>query len=477
MKTNEQEEFEFRLRMEQEAGQAAPERQAPSTDRMALQSVAKAGAGLVDMFGNLPTNVANLASAGVGTAAGVLGRPDITASRTIFEQPNFAQRGMEALGAIQPEFEPVGPGQRILDQAIQTGANLAVSPGSLARNVVTGLASGGAAGLMKEATGSDVAATAVGMLTPLALKGKTPTGTAVKMETLKDAQAVGYVVPPSTVKPTMVARTGESISGKAAINQEAAVRNQDITNKLAAKSLGLPEATAITESKLVQLREQAATPYREISAISKKAANALNDLKDARSEATAHYRHYDRSADPKSLRQAKVFSQKAESLEKKIEGYAVGAGRPELVEQLREARTKIAKTYDVERALNVGDGNIDAHVIGRMVDQGKPLTGELSVIGRFAQAFPSVTREGSRIPSPGVSGTDAGMAALLATAGYGAADGPAGLAAGALPLLRGPARSMLLSKPYQSRLVAPPVPLGNVALQSALAGRSISEQR
>jgi len=79
-----------------------------------------------------------------------------------------------------------------------------------------------------------------------------------------------------------------------------------------------------------------------------------------------------------------------------------------------------------------------------------PIQNGLLTIGKMAEAFPSVMREGARVPSSGVSGTDAAASALLGTVGYGAAGGPAGMAAAALPLLRSPARSLVLSNPYQN---------------------------
>ena len=167
---------------------------------------------------------------------------------------------------------------------------------------------------------------------------------------------------------------------------------------------------------------------------------------------------------------------KAEQLDQAIDQAATQAGRPELIAQLREARTAIAKSYDIERALNVGDGNVSATVIGRLLDQGKPLSGELKVIGRFAQAFPSVTREAAMVPTPGVSALDPLASAAFGMGGYAAAGGPAGLLAAGLPLLRGPARSLTLSDLMQKRLIREPPGLGETFTKSIFAGRTASEQ-
>ena len=76
------------------------------------------------------------------------------------------------------------------------------------------------------------------------------------------------------------------------------------------------------------------------------------------------------------------------------------------------------------------------------------MTGELATIGKMAGAFKQSMREGGNVPASGVSGTDAAASALLGVAGA-AGGGPMGILAGGLPLLRGPARNLVLSPGYQ----------------------------
>jgi hypothetical protein len=205
----------------------------------------------------------------------------------------------------------------------------------------------------------------------------------------------------------------------------------------------------------------------------------IEQLKQARADAAAEYRHYDVSKDPADLKKAQAHWAQAESLDDTIAASLKAKGREDLVQALTEARTKIAKSYDVERALNLGTGDVAAQIIGRQLDKGglKSKTGELSTIGKMAESFPSVMREGGRVPSPGVSGTDATAAALLGTLGYGVG-GPAGLVAAGLPLLRGPARNLVLSPFYQRFATSPGMkpPVSETALRSALLGRAIAER-
>ncbi|HEY6020109.1 MAG TPA: hypothetical protein VIY48_09465, partial [Candidatus Paceibacterota bacterium] len=95
-------------------------------------------------------------------------------------------------------------------------------------------------------------------------------------------------------------------------------------------------------------------------------------------------------------------------------------------------------------------GDVSAPVIGALLKKGKPLTNELQTVGKFSQAFPQYVRDGAKIPTPGVSKSEAILGTLLGSGGAIATGNPMGAALGALPLISGPVRSMLLSKPYQS---------------------------
>jgi len=484
---NENEEFEFRLRMEKEA-QSAP----PSTARVALQSAAKGAASVPDLFLGAPAQAFNLGSAGIGYAAGELGRPDITAQMPIagpaFTQP--VRSGLEAAGAIRPEFEPQTAGQRILGRALETAPSFALSPAQgvkgLVGNLATGAASGLASGLTKEATGSELAAGVAGMLTPFAVQRLVTAGKSklepVAGDTLKEARQAGYVVPPSIVKPTTGTNVMERIAGKASVSQEASMRNQQVTNNLAAKAIGLPEGTPITKDTLQAVRDKAGQVYQKIDELAPTIEmewfprfherNLGEQLKQARADATAWYKSYAAKPMPSFLKKAQQYDALADSLESDIERIAKASGQPNLLSELKEARILYAKTYDIERALIPGTGNVSASAIGNLLKtaKGKKVTGELEVIGKFAKAFPREARESVSVPSPSISGTDALSSAILGMEGYGMA-GRTGILAAGLPYLRVPARSAVLSKPIQNRLIAQPKPLGDVALQSLLAGQ------
>ena len=271
----------------------------------------------------------------------------------------------------------------------------------------------------------------------------------VRDATLKEAQDAGYKVPRSLYDPSFTSNRLESLAGKAATKQQAAAGNQEVTNTLAKKALGLPDDSALSISTLEGIRKSASKPYQEIAAMSPQAKLDLEALKQARNDAQGWFNAYNRSASPADLVKAKEFRSAAEQLEKTLESYAVAAKRPDLLPALADARKTIAQTYTVQRALNDATGDVSAPVIGRLFDKGKPLSGGLDTIGKFRAAFPQVSQAGAKVPAPGVSKSEALAGALLGTGGAAITGNPIGAAAALLPLTSHPARALALSKALQ----------------------------
>lgn len=338
--------------------------------------------------------------------------------------------------------------------ALSGAAFMGAQPVATGESRALNAAIGAGAGAVGQVAGQKLGQYLQGRASNLATEAATKEAqNSVRDATLKAGQQAGYVVPPSAVNPSWINKRLESLAGKAAVGQEAAVRNQDVTNALARKSVGLPDSAPVTEKALEGLRASAGKAYQEVGAISPIAKQDLEALKQARFDANAQFKFYNRTGDPEVLKKAKEARELVNLLEQSLENEAKAAGRSDLIPALVEARKQIAKTYDLGRAVNVGDGSVSAPVLGRLLDKGRPLTEELATVGKMQQAFPSYMREGAAIPTPGVSKSEALAAALLAVGGS-AAGGPLGAAAGALPLLSGPARSLVLSKPYQAMMAS-----------------------
>ena len=298
----------------------------------------------------------------------------------------------------------------------------------------------------------------------------------VRDTTLKAGRDAGYVIPNSEISPSFTGDLAESFAGKAALKQQMTQDNQQATNALARKAVGLAEDAPISNATLDPLKRDAWKAYQDIASLpitesrpavignivdqsgapllntpAKTGFNprqALEDLKQLRYEAKAQFNFYNRSANPEALAKAKELRTAADALESKFSDYAANLGKPDLVDALQKSRVQLAKIGTVERALNDANGDVSSRVIGRMADKGDMLTGELKTIGQFNNAFPKFTGEGAKSPAPGVSLTNLLSSALLSSVG-GASMGPMGIALGAAPFARGGMRSLLTSQAMQ----------------------------
>ena len=250
-----------------------------------------------------------------------------------------------------------------------------------------------------------------------------------RMDTLAEAQAAGLKVPAFETNPSALNNTLGSVGGKAAVKQQFTLDNQEAVNALAAKSIGLPTDRPITPEAIGAVRGQANQAYAAVGALSPQAAQDLEALKQARFDANAQMKFYSRSADPTALKAAQKAGNVADALEARVETHAraydnwVAAGKPQgssdsdwfkaesdmainpapngLVENLRNARTLIAKTHVVEGALNEADGNISAPAIGKLYANGAPLTGDFGDHWQVPAGVPALCWHGIDYAGPG----------------------------------------------------------------------------
>lgn len=266
----------------------------------------------------------------------------------------------------------------------------------------------------------------------------------VRQQTLANSRQVGYVVPPSTTNPTVANKVMESIGGKIATAQDAAARNQNVTNTLAKKALGLSDDAPLTEGALSALRKEAGDAYQTLRGagatnIDQAATKQLDDLaakfsgsklKEAlgggndipkivqalkdepltgdtavdvidllRGKADVAYRAGDKMI-------GKGYKQIAETVERVMEGKLSG----EALKKFRDARQLIAKSYSVEGAFNPSTGNVSAQKLATQLAKRKPLSGELKTAAQFGQAFPKAAQE--VVDSGSVRNTDVALGAV-----------------------------------------------------------------
>lgn len=311
--------------------------------------------------------------------------------------------------------------------------------------------------------------------------------------TVAAAREAGYLIPPSSVNPSFRNQVLESISGKIATAQTAATNNQGVTERMVRQAVGLAEDAPITREALQGIRAQAyAQGYQPVAAAGAMPADAafiraLDDIvgryqgparsfpgaaADDVAELVNGYRvaGFDASdaigaiqnlrddagaafsaGNPRVGRAGRAL---ANALEEQIERNltAMGQDGAQLLQGFRQARQLMAQTHTVENAVRVGSGNVTAASIARELQRGRPLTGELETVGRFANTFPRAAQSPQVVAGPAVHNLKSGLSALMAGGG-GVALGPAGVAVGAVPFVAPPlARAALFSGRAQNAL-------------------------
>lgn len=301
----------------------------------------------------------------------------------------------------------------------------------------------------------------------------------VRQQTLAQGQKAGYVVPPSTTNPTAANTFLESFGGKIATAQDAALKNQEVTNTLAKRALGLSEDAPLAQESLAALRKEAGGAYetlRNVGSVAlddtttktldgiaskftgsklKEALGGGNDIPKIVQAIKDEKLTGETAVDAIALLRDKASTSYMQGSKEVGKAYKTLAGALEdlmeknlsgdALKQFRDARQLIAKTYSVESAFNPSSGNVVATKLAAQLGKGKPLSGDLLTAARFGQAFPKAAKE--VVDSGSVRNTDA----ILGSGAAVFSGHPWYLG---WPFLRQGVRSFLLSDPGQKMAVA-----------------------
>ena len=339
-----------------------------------------------------------------------------------------------------------------------------------------------------------------------------------------NARAAGYVLPPNMASnsPGVVSQVLSGVGGRVKTQQLASVKNADVTNALVARSLGLTEDQPLTEAALEQVRRDAGTAYdavkqapiqvipdaqfqSDVAGLNQAGAEAraefpelvgnsgIDNLVDTlsakqqmspaaavdlirslRYKAQTNLKNY---TSPETLDLGRAQSQAANALETLIERNlqaaetarapigAQGGGMSQLVANLQKARATIAKSYNIQDALNPVTGNVDAQKLAALSAKGAPMTGELAQIADTATAFPKAVQNLAKF------GGNENLSVLDTAGTLGAAALGRPEVMGWL-LGRPLARSVMLSNLYQSRVIPMIDAAGNAAIPRLLTPRN-----
>lgn len=452
---------------------------------------------LVPAIAGLPvdvaTNIANLGIAGYGTAKGMLGNTDLP--ETLPPQVGGSQWMEEKISGLMggSPFGVPDPTSRAQQNVSMAGSVMGaglLSPATglkqAAQNVARMAPSAVGAVAGREMFPDQPLAPMAGMLAGGGAVAAVQTGRTKltkPIEAYLKAHKLGYKVPPSHGKPSAVQQTVEGLAGPVPTKQQASVHNQQISNNLVKQDIGYPADVPLSPEGLNALRAEAGQAYAKVkefgavkpdakftkslakiahvgSALSKEipqlvkkdiveltnyfhkenfSAEALVDaVKQLRADANTGFR----SSDPDILAFSRAKGKIANQIENLIERNAAKTA-PHLVPELKAARTRIAKSYQIENSLK-GE-NVDAVALGRLLDKGKPLSGLTRDVAEFGQHF----KHSAQINPPQTTNFRP-MDVVTGIGGMVASGNTAGLAAaGIRPALR----KIILSKPYQ-KLVA-----------------------
>lgn len=342
-------------------------------------------------------------------------------------------------------------------------------------------------------------------------------------QTLRDALDAGLVATPSSVNPSWFNAIREGTGGKAAVAQDASVRNATTVDALSRRAVGLPEDTPLTSEAMQAVRDKAyQSGYAPLEKagqlnVSPEYTQALDAITANRSSAA---RSFPGAASPDlkaivegykppsgafdvgdALKAAQVLRKDAtaafrkgdnevgsakraisDEIENEIERQLVASGQsngPDLVQKFRDARKLMAKSHDVEDAIIEGGGTVDARKFGAMLQRGAPLTDELRTIGAFANNFPKAVQPVSRVAGPGVSKLDIAMALASGMSGAATTGSPEGGFAALAPIIASKAaRAQMFSKGSQNALkrvygLSAPEIAANRLLQYAPVGGAV----
>lgn len=310
----------------------------------------------------------------------------------------------------------------------------------------------------------------------------------VRDATLAEGQAAGYVVPPSYAGQGAKGRMLEMLSGKYKTNQAAGIHNQEVTDRLARQALGIADDAPLTKEVMAEVRRTAAAQgYKPIASIgtvptddafmqsldsitanfNKAAKSFPGAVDDSVSKLVEPLRVQGFDADG-AMEMVQILRDKADdayrvgnsglgkankaaakAIEDQIERHLERGGKDSaaMLKAFRDARTNMAKAHTVEKAIREGGGTVDALKIGSELQRGKPLTGELATIGRFANNY----RDVAGIPKSGAANPSTVVDAAVGAGALGSGNIPLAL----LPLARPVARNRVLSPAFQAAKVRP----------------------
>lgn len=252
---------------------------------------------------------------------------------------------------------------------------------------------------------------------------------APQIEAAQEASRLGIALPPAESNPTLANRLTEKVVGAANIEKQVAEVNKHAPTRIAKNELDIAADKTLSPKIFAKARAAANKPYEDIKKIENFAADeatltALNDLRQSealiggeatkgaidklidsavtrvqggltgkdlldnisnlRKDARTIYKKTDLSPEERVVADANMGI--ANALEGLVEKNL--AADPKLLEQFREARTRMAKSYAYENATDMNTGMVDAAKLAKLTAKDNALTGDIAALGKIAGNYP-----------------------------------------------------------------------------------------
>jgi hypothetical protein len=259
-----------------------------------------------------------------------------------------------------------------------------------------------------------------------------------QIDAAADAQRLGIALNPVDIEPSRMAKLTSMAAGPRGPEALANV-NKNQVRTIALNEMDLPPTTQLnTPQAFQQARKQVAKPYDEVAKLpiqqaddamvqrleslradldiigAKEYAPAIGKIVDDAISKTqtgltgeqliknisvlrerARKTYNNKSATTEALDIADTNLKVATELESLIENSIFN---PKLLDQFRDARQKMARSYAYEGATDLNTGMLDVKKLSRITAKDNNLTGDIASLGRIAGNFPDVF---SAAPTPG----------------------------------------------------------------------------
>jgi 3-dehydroquinate dehydratase len=252
---------------------------------------------------------------------------------------------------------------------------------------------------------------------------------APQLDAAAEAQRLKIALNPADIDPSVSTRFLSAAAGPRG-PESLATANKPRVTEIAKNELGLDNTTSLTSGSYKQARANLAAPYDEVrklpamvadegvvknlnelrrnnkliggEGVAKKVnklvdnavdqtqagltgAELLDNVRNLRSDAKKIYNN--QNATPKQIAVADANLAIANQLESMIES---NISNPKLLDQFRDARQKMARTYVYEGATDFNTGMVDVSKLARITAKDNALTGDIASLGKIAGNFPDV---------------------------------------------------------------------------------------